>query len=144
MARLFQERHQILHDARQHTVLSSHIGDYTSEFLDSKSAYERAALLGSIHATTKTIWDTDTIFGYPGIIQIIRTMMAPHGFVFREPGEGKTGWDGYALNVPQVGAIEQLERLVRTRRVKLDAEQWYLLELTTVLQRVGEYLEANR
>lgn len=40
-------------------------------------------------------------------------------------------------------AVEQLERLVRWRRAKFGVDQWYLLELKTVLLRVGEYLEQN-
>lgn len=80
---------------------------------------------------------------YEGMVKIIRAVMVPHGFVFREPGEGETGWEGYSTMVPKVDELEQLDRLVRSRRVHFGADQWYLLELTTVLQRIGRYLEAN-
>lgn len=143
VSRLFQEREAILHGTRQHVVLSSHIGDYTSEVLDAMSAAERAALLASICCTTKTIWDHDLGVNCAGIIKIIRTMMAEHGFVFREPGEGNTTLDGYVAYVPSVGAVEQLERVIRWRRAKLGTDQWYLLELTTVLHGIGKYLEQN-
>lgn len=143
VARLFQERNAIQHGARQHLVLSSHIGEYTSECLDAKSVPERAALLASIRSTTKMIWDHNLALKCGPIIQIIRTMMAEHGFVFRDVGEGKTDREGYVTNVPLVPAVEQLERLVRWRRVKFGADQWYLLELKTVMHRIGEYLEKN-
>lgn len=146
VARLFQDRHDLMseqHHGRQHRVLSSYIGEYTSEFLDAKNASQRAELLGSIRATTKIIWDSGAGFCCDTKTKVIRAMMAPHGFVFREPGEGKTGWEGYAMYVPRVGAVEQLGRIVRSHRHKLGSEQWYLLELITVLLRVGEYLETN-
>lgn len=143
VARLFQERQGLLDRSRQHVVLSSYIGDYTSAVLDGKSASERAALLEAIRVTTKVIWDSGVSLGYLSMVKMIRTMMAPHGFVFREPGEGKTAWEGYATNVPEVGAVEQLDRLVRTRRAGFGVEQWYSLQLTSVLCRIGEYLEEH-
>lgn len=95
---------------RQHVYLSSYLGDYTSAFLDSKTCCQRAALLGCIRATTKMVWDSGAEMTYEMTMKVIRTMMAEHGFVFREPGEGETGWRGYATMVPDVDALEQLDR----------------------------------
>lgn len=143
-ARLQQEHDEELKkqpSARQHVVLSSYLGDYTSEFLDAKTTSQRAALLASIYSTTKMIWDSGAGLSWEVTTQMIRMVMAQHGFVFREPGEGQTGWDGYATKVPDVGAVEQLDKVVRTHRDELGATGWYLNELTAVLLRVGQYLE---
>lgn len=144
VARLFQERQELLAGSRQHVVLSSYLGDYTSEFLDAMCAPQRTALLGSIRCVTKFIWDSDEIPGCAWITNGLRKMMGEYGFVFREPGEGAVRWEGYAVNVPRVGAVEQLGRQVEAQREGLGGAEWYLLELTTVMLNVGRYLEANQ
>lgn len=126
---------------RQHVQLSSYIGSYTSKFLENKSPQQRAALRESIRATTKSIWDDGQGGSWENTTRVIRAMMAQHGFVFREPGEGIIGWDGYATKVPDVGTVEQLDRIVRTHRAELGAVGWYLNELTAVLYRVAKYLD---
>lgn len=141
--RLLQEREELVSRSRQHVQLSSYLGEYTSEFLDSKTCCERAALLGSIRATTKGIWDSGSGMPFEMSMKVIRTMMAEHGFVFREPGEGETGWHGYALMVPNVDVLEQLDRAARTHRADLGAAIWYFTELVAVLYRIVKYLEEN-
>lgn len=128
----------------QHVQLSHYLGDYTSEFVDGKTAAERAALRGGIHATTQTIWNSGLGLSWEKTIVVIRAMMAAHGFVFRDPGEGTATWDGYAMAVKNVAVAEQLDRVVRTHRTDLGAVSWYLNELTAVMYRVERYLEANR
>ncbi|KAL0634533.1 hypothetical protein Q9L58_006552 [Maublancomyces gigas] len=126
--------------ARQHVQLSSYIGEYTSAFLDSKTCCERASLLASIRVACKIAWDSG--FGLPlERTKIFRAMLAEYGFVFREPGEGETGWGGYSMLVPDVPVLEQLDRLVRTHRVKLGESLWYFTELVTVMYRIVKYLE---
>lgn len=132
------------HDSsRQQVHLSSDLGVYTSAFLDSKTCCERAALLASIRATTKMIWDSGANMPFEMSMKVIRTMMAEHGFVFREPGEGETGWNGYSAMVPDVDVLEQLDRVVRTHRADLGAAIWYFTELVAVLYRIVKYLEEN-
>lgn len=140
-ARLLQQHDRLRAYTRQHVQLSSYLGEYTSAFLVNKTLSERAALMGAIQATTKLIWDSGAGLSWVATTKAIRVMMGQHGFVFREPGEGKTGWGGYAIMVPDVGVLEQLDGVVRTHRAELGAEGWYLNELTSVL--VLEYLENN-
>lgn len=142
-ARLLESCDQLLDDACQHVQLSSHLGEYTSAFLDIKTCCERAALLGSIRATTKMVWDGGVEMTHASTIKLIRLMMAQHGFVFRDPGEGKTGWNGYAMMVPHVDTREQLDRVVRTHREDMNMEVWYLAELVAVLMAVVKYLQEN-
>lgn len=141
-------RHLKAHDtlllgARQHVQLSHYLGEYTSEFVDRKSATERAALRGGIYSVTQTIWNSGLGLSYEKTIVVIRAMMATHGFVFRNPGEGKTSWGPYTMMVKDVGVAEQLDRVVRTHRAEMGAVGWYLNELTAVMCRVVKYLEAN-
>lgn len=143
--RFMHERDKVLEErrsARPCIILSSYIGDYTSEFLDAKTASQRAALLAAIESTTKMMWDSGVDMTWQNKVQVIRTMMLQHSFVFRDPDEGQTGWEGYAMKVPDVGAVEQLDRVVRTIRVGLGIG-WYLVELIAVLLRVGQYLESH-
>lgn len=127
----------------QHVQLSYYLGEYTSEFVDRKSAAERAALRGGIRATTQTIWNSGLGLTWEKTIAVIRGMMAAHGFVFRDPGEGRTGWGAYTMMLKNVPVAEQLDRVVRTHRAELGAVGWYLNELTAVMCRVEKYLEAN-
>lgn len=146
ITRLFQGRDEILTTRKstcRHTVLSSYIGEYTSEFLDTKSDFQRTSLLSSIRWMTKNMWDSGAGLSCEVKIRVIRRMMAYYGFRFRDPGEGETGGDGYSTKVPDVGVVEQLGRVVRTQRVEMGEMEWYLNELTAVLLRVGEYLESN-
>lgn len=129
--------------ARQHVYLSSYLGDYTSAFLDSKTCCERATLLGCIRATTKMVWDSGAAMPCHMTTKVIRTMLAEHGFVFRDPGEGATGWAGYATMVPDLDPLEQLDRVVRTHRRDMNVEVWYLTELVGVMIRIAKYLEEN-
>lgn len=114
--RLLQQLDELVSRSRQHVQLSSYLGEYTSEFLDCKTCCERAALLGSIRAKTKSIWDSGSGMHFEMSMKVIRTMMAEHGFVVREPGEGRTGWNGYASMIPDVDVLEQLDRAARTHR----------------------------
>lgn len=70
-------------------------------------------------------------------------MMGQHGFRFRDPGEGRTGWGAYTMMLKNVPVAEQLDRVVRTHRAELGATGWYLNELTAVMWRVEKYLVAN-
>lgn len=128
---------------RQHVQLSHYLGDYTSEFIDRKSIADRAALRGGIHATTQTIWNSGLGLSWEKTIVVIRAMMAAHGFVFRDPGEGKIGWGEYTTMLKNVPVAEQLDRVVRTHRAELGAVGWYLNELTAVMLRVQRYLDGN-
>lgn len=139
-ARLLQPRDG---SARQHVQLSLYIGEYTSAFLDSKTCCERAALLASIRVATKMVWDSGTGMPFETTLKMVRVMLAEYGFVFREPGEGETGWGGYSMMVPDVPVREQLDRVVRTHRVKLGEDLWYFTELVTVMYRIVKYLEEN-
>lgn len=129
--------------ARQHVQLSSNIGEYTSAFLDSKNCCERAALLASIRVACKMVWDTGCGLPFETTMKMFRTILAEYGFVFREPGEGETGWGGYSMLVPDVAVLEQLDRVVRTHRAELGVDMWYYTELVTVLYRIVKYLEEN-
>lgn len=139
-ARLLQQRND---STRQPIQLSWYLGDYTSAFLDGKTCCERAALLASIRVLTKITWDSGTGMTFEVTTREIRKMMAQHGFEFREPGEGETGWGGYSMMMPDVPVLEQLDRLVRTHRDSMGAPMWYFTELITVLFRIVKYLGEN-
>lgn len=51
--------------------------------------------------------------------------MSQHGFEFRDPGEGQTGWDRYATKVP---GVTTPERVARTHRDELGAVGWVVFE----------------
>lgn len=145
-ARLMAERDELRRQCdgtRNRMVLSSYLGDYTSEFLSARTPSQRATLLEDIKSTVTKIWNSGAGLSWAATIQVIRTMMAHHGFVFREPGEGQIGWGGYATMVPNIPTVEQLDRVVRTHRDELNATGWYLNELTAVLLRVTQYLQSN-
>lgn len=142
-ARLLKLQEGLVGSAKQDVYLSSYLGEYTSAFLDSKTCCERAALLGCIRATTKIIWDSGAEMDWKMKTKVVRTMMAEHGFVFREPGEGRTQWTEYATMVPDVDVLEQLDRVVRTCRAHLGEARWYFTELVGVLFRIVKYLEEN-
>lgn len=91
IARLFKERDEIL-TAREspfrHIVLSSYIGEYTSEFLDAKSDFQRTSLPSSVRWMTKNMWDSGAGLSCEVKVKVIRKMLAYYGFVFRDRGEG--------------------------------------------------------
>lgn len=142
-ARLLKLQEGLVGSAKQHVYLSSYLGEYTSEFLDSRTCCERAAMLGCIRATTKILWDSGVEMEWTVKTKVVRTMMAEHGFLFREPGEGRTQWTGYATMVPDVDVLEQLDRVVRACRGNLGEADWYFTELVGVLHRIVKYLEEN-
>lgn len=143
VARLFQERTQHVAASRQHVALSCSLGDYTSQFLDAKSVSDRAALLASIRNTSLTILGGRATNTCEGIANLMRTMMGNHGFVLRGPGEGQREWPWHNAMLTLVTGVEVLDGLVRARLESHGSQQWYLLELLTVVLRVAEYLEAN-